>query len=428
MHVGDFVDVHVVVNVCDIDDIHRGVRHVDVLHVARARAVRRNVHFTRAQREPRDSSTPTAERHRHAEPRAADENHQSRRVHGPHHYGTRHPAPASADFRPAAIVKWSKAPGFVFHPGPTPRCDPNPMSVAVRRPSDGDTRGEPHISIIGGVSPLAIVIEVVIADNVARDVAGGLGVLFAIVAAAAPGVKFVATAGSPAVIGQRVRAAESCAVAGVHVVVGAAAGGFTFSGAHGNRRRVAVGIDIDAVFAGALQREGQIWRVDFIGVATIEPAHEHVHRALRQLNLHGAIVKIQECNSCLAADANRGAADMQFTPRVSVGPQIVTHGERAIGIRLHPIRFTARLEGDRSLDVVEACHSSRRIIVRECGRRIGKDKTRKNNQNWKKEPRFSHSFCASDLHNIENWASILILLSDRKPCSQSREIQPILHS
>ena len=85
----------------------------------------------------------------------------------------------------------------------------------------------------------------------------------------------------------------------------------------------------------------------------------NVHRTLRQLNLHGAIVEIQERDARLAADANGRAADVQFAAGISVGPEIVARRERAVGIRLHPIRFAARLEGNRSLNVVEARHSSR---------------------------------------------------------------------
>ena len=63
VHVGDFIDVHIVVDVSDIDDVHRCVRDIHVLHIAHARAVRRNVHFARTQREPRDASASTTERH-----------------------------------------------------------------------------------------------------------------------------------------------------------------------------------------------------------------------------------------------------------------------------------------------------------------------------------------------------------------------------
>ena len=175
------------------------------------------------------------------------------------------------------------------------------------------------------------------------------------------------------------------------MVLTSAAGGIAFTRAHADGRGVAVGIDVDAVFTGALQREGQVRRVDLKIVAAFEAAHRNVHRTLRQLNLHGAIVEIQERDARLAANANGSAADVQLAAGISVGPEIVAHRKRAIGIRLHPIRFTTGLEGDRSLNVVEARHSSRRIVVRQCGRRKRKKKSGKKNQNWNKENIFSHS-------------------------------------
>jgi hypothetical protein len=74
---------------------------------------------------------------------------------------------------------------------------------------------------------------------------------------------------------------------------------------------------------------------------------------------------------------------VQFTSRISIGPEIVTRRERTIGIRLDPIRLTTRLKGDRSLDVVEASHSSGRIVVSPRRRRKCKKKSGKKDQNWK---------------------------------------------
>ena len=197
VHILDVGDVHVVVDVCDVDDVHRSIRDVYPLHVALARAVRRDVHFSRTEREPCDASPSTTEGHRHAEARSADEDYECRRVHGPHHYRTRNPAPASADFSPPPVVKRSKAPGFILHPSPSPGRDPDPMTVTVWRPPCGDARGKPHVTVIGNISPLAVVIEIVVADDVTRDVAGRLRMFFTIVAGTAPAVKFVKTPDSP---------------------------------------------------------------------------------------------------------------------------------------------------------------------------------------------------------------------------------------
>jgi hypothetical protein len=167
IHVGDLVNVYIIVDVSNINHIHRRIRDIHILHVALAGAVGRHIHFARSEREPRHASPSTAERHRHAESRSANEDDQGRRVHGPHDYGTWYPAPASADFSPASVVKWSKAPGFVFHPGPSPGRDPDPMPVAIRRPTGSDARGIPHMSVFGNVTPLAVVIQIAITDDIA---------------------------------------------------------------------------------------------------------------------------------------------------------------------------------------------------------------------------------------------------------------------
>jgi len=211
------------------------------------------------------------------------------------------------------------------------------------------------------------------------------------------------------------------------MVFAPATSGIAFTRAHADGRSVAVGIDVDAVFTWALQREGQIRRVDLKIVAAFEAAHRNVHRTLRQLYLHGAIVEIQEGDARLAADANGRAPDVQFAARISVGPKIIADRKRAIGIRLHPIGLTARLERDRSLDIVEARHSSWGIVVRPCGRRKRKNKSGKKNQNGNEENSFSHGCCASDLRSFESRASTLILLLDRMPDLRKGGIPPILH-
>src|SRR6202521_3407092 len=169
VHIVNLVYSYIIIYIGYIDDIHRGIRYVHVLHVALARAVGRNVHFARTEREPCDASPSATDRQGHAESRSADKDNPRRSIHGPHNYGTRNPAPASADFGPTPIVKWSKTPGFVFHPGPTPRRDPRPVTEAVRRPSHGDASGKPHSSVVGHFSPLAFVIGVSVADDFARD-------------------------------------------------------------------------------------------------------------------------------------------------------------------------------------------------------------------------------------------------------------------
>ena len=163
------------------------------------------------------------------------------------------------------------------------------------------------------------------------------------------------------------------------MVFASAACGVSFALAHGDGCRIPIGIDIDTIFAGARERKREIRCVNLKRIAAFEPANADVHRALRQLNLHRAVIKIQEGNAGLAADANGSAAEVKFAARISVGPETVARRERTVGIRLDPIRLATGLEGDRSLDVIEARHSSGRIVVRQCGRRKRKKESGKKN-------------------------------------------------
>lgn len=74
MHVGDIVNCCIIIYVSYINNVDRRIRDIHALHVALARAVRRNVHFARTKREPSDSHTATAERYRRSKTRPANKN------------------------------------------------------------------------------------------------------------------------------------------------------------------------------------------------------------------------------------------------------------------------------------------------------------------------------------------------------------------
>lgn len=184
------------------------------------------------------------------------------------------------------------------------------------------------------------------------------------------------------------------------MVVAPAARGFAFSHADCNGRGIPVGIDIDAIFSGALQGESQIRRVNFKIVASIQPAHIDVHRTLRQLNLYGAVIEVQERNSRIFANTNGRAINVEFAAGIFIRPKVVACSERAVGIRLHPFRFPTGLKGNGSLNVVQASYSSRRIVVSQRGRREAKEKSSKKNQKRKKNNSSSHGDLSSDKRSL----------------------------
>jgi hypothetical protein len=128
-----------------------------------ADVVRGHINFTRPERKP---SHIAAE----ADAPGANKDHQRWRIHRAHGHRSGHPAPASADNHPASVVIWRVAPRRVIHPRPSPRRDPVPMAFAIRRPARRHPVGVPDMSVVGVIAPVAIIVQVVIADHILRHV------------------------------------------------------------------------------------------------------------------------------------------------------------------------------------------------------------------------------------------------------------------
>ena len=163
----DVADVggrRIVVDIRNVVHVHNGIGHVDLREVFAARRVRRPIDVAWTQREPANT-TADAERQRSAPVIAADESDERRRIHRTYPARTWHPAPLALHERPASVVEWRKAPRRIVDPGPTPRIDPRPATIAVRSPVDGDGRRHPHGSVRGIVAPCSIGVEIRIADH-----------------------------------------------------------------------------------------------------------------------------------------------------------------------------------------------------------------------------------------------------------------------
>src|SRR2546430_9388196 len=132
-----------------------------VLHM-----VGRHVWLVRRERKPRHPR-PAGGADREAPVPPAHEHHQRGRVHRPLDDATRHPRPPVAPVHPAAVVEWREAPRCIVEPGPAPGLDPGPVSVAIRRPSRDHWVRHPHGPVVGGVTPVAVVVQVLVADRLA---------------------------------------------------------------------------------------------------------------------------------------------------------------------------------------------------------------------------------------------------------------------
>src|ERR1700680_1440591 len=86
-------------------------------------------------------------------------------------------------------MKRSKSPLLVIYPGISPGLDVRPMAVMIRSPACFDTAREPHIAILGGRLPRTLAIEILVADDIGRHIASGVGIVPTTVPAPAPRIK-----------------------------------------------------------------------------------------------------------------------------------------------------------------------------------------------------------------------------------------------
>ena len=81
---------------------------------------------------------------------------------------------------------------------------------------------------------------------------------------------------------------------------------------HAHVGDVAGAVNVDPVFAGALQIERQIGSVHFDQIAVIEMAHSQDQRAFRQAQLHGAVIEIEHGHAGFRRQSYCGRAHVQF--------------------------------------------------------------------------------------------------------------------
>jgi hypothetical protein len=157
--------VKIVGVVNDIDVANERIANVDALSEPVPATEPRMERFAKTQREPADSET-------YSEPEAsAEKTNERRTIDRRTEDWARVPAPPAADITPAAVMKWSKAPGRVIYPSPAPRAYVAPIPIAVRRPVGSNLRRVPDRTVVAVLAPGAVVIEILRAGHVLGDVA-----------------------------------------------------------------------------------------------------------------------------------------------------------------------------------------------------------------------------------------------------------------
>src|SRR4030095_6914590 len=161
--VDDVGHVRVVVVIVDDGGVDDGIAAIDIFEISASPRVGGPRDTARTEREPGDTAD-VAAGDRDLEVAAADECNERRSVIRPRAHRAGYPAPRSIEIRPATVVRYGEAPRRVIHPRPTPRVDPRPMTIAVRRPAGGDAIRVPDVAVGRVVAPRAVRIEVLVAN------------------------------------------------------------------------------------------------------------------------------------------------------------------------------------------------------------------------------------------------------------------------
>src|SRR5229473_2291784 len=210
----------------NVDVVDARVADIHVVDKRPAAMEPRIERFAKAQREPADSAAEAATKPK-AES-AADKADERWSIEWTRIDRSRAPAPSAANKCPAAVVEGSKAPRSVVNPGPAPGADPVPVAVAVRRPTNFYRGRVPHVTILGLLAPVTIVVEIGVTGYVAGDIARGNGVVFLQVAVRGPAVEIIGSGSLTHVIFRIINAIEFGLFAGVDFIGLAARGDFAF--------------------------------------------------------------------------------------------------------------------------------------------------------------------------------------------------------
>jgi hypothetical protein len=233
--------------------------------ISEAHAVPRDEGLAKTQRAPSEAA---AEANSKSEAAAVPRN-QRRSVVRTSIVGTRSPSPEAACVNPPTIVERRISPWLILDPSPSPRILVNPVPVRVRRPTGCDRRS-PDVAVIRSVAPGSVLVEVIRADNVRRNITGRLGVIEAVVAIACPLIEGIGGRRRMRVDCHRRPIGEANLFVGANPDCRAVPGRFAFATPHGNDSLIAVGIYVETIVARLQYGERLVRSIDFVFLVVVQ--------------------------------------------------------------------------------------------------------------------------------------------------------------
>ncbi len=314
---------------------------------------------------------PAHKRRPDAHPHAgrAEEGHQRRRVDRPHDHRARRPRPDAVHVHPAPVVIRRPAPGRGVDPGPAEARIPDPAAGGVGGPVRGHAVRHPDRAVLGHHAPRAVLIEIVHARDVRRDVARAHGVDERVGARVVPAVPHVQLGGHEALHLRRLTAGHHRLLAGGdrdRLAAGRDHG--RHSAAPGDERGP-IGRHVDAVVAGVGNGERGGRRVDLHGAARLERAQIQGDVSRRDLQLEEVGLVILDAELAVAPRADEAARlDLDLEVAAIAGVELIAGSERRVHLGGRPVLAAGPPERHVPGDVAEPRRRGRRAV-----RLVGRD-------------------------------------------------------
>ena len=243
------------------------------------------------------------------------------------------------------------------------------MTVAVRRPVDDHDLRHPHRTVDGIDGPVTVAIEFLVADHIARHVAGGSRFVLTVIAVFSPQIQTVGGSSR----GQR----ELRLIAAIHLdgfvtVYVAAARNTMHCGTPAPHRELCARVlivHVEAIAAGLQQFDVAVRSFDLEAIV-VERADTHVDRSGRDAQAHAAIIDVHDLQRRARTKPHYGRANMHFGARARLDPDLVATRQRTIGQVIDPRVGAGWFQRAAPVQQVDARHATGRIFIggKRCGR------------------------------------------------------------
>src|SRR6266496_2264541 len=218
------------------------------------------------------------------------------------------------------------------------------MAIAVRRPVVRHIYWRPNISVLGIVVPATVFIEVLVAGHFWGDILRAANAIQTPIAIEAPPREIVIAADLGYVVAQLIDTGEGSLLAITQAIRTAASGDFGTAMPNGRDRLIAILVDVDAVLARLSHIESEVRSINLKGLVAADVTHAEKQSSHGNAQLRNVALEVKQSHAGFRAQTDRSRSNLNFCARATVGPQVVSGGQRPVGNGVEPVSFAAGLK------------------------------------------------------------------------------------